>query len=262
MKPMRSTLWALALVMSCSAPLSSNSIPVPSVLVWAWERNEDLSFLTHDARFDPTAVGVASLRATLIIHPAGIEVRRRVGTLRVPSEVRELPVVRIEPDLNIQLDSHHRVELVALLLQESERAGLGRLQVDFEALRSQRTFYRDVLQDLRRKLGREYPLSITALSSWCLGDRWMQGLPVDEVVPMFYRLGKSGPALRQNLRSGRDLAAECRRAHGLITDEDIVAPPTPRRLYLFSPQPWTADRLAMATSQIFGQNRASYSNIP
>jgi len=33
------------------------------------------------------------------------------------------------------------------------------------------------------------PLSITALASWCAGDPWITGLPIDEAVPMLFRLG-------------------------------------------------------------------------
>jgi hypothetical protein len=88
---------------------------------------------------------------------------------------------------------------------------------------------------------------MTALASWCDGDRWMADLPVDEIVPMFYRLGPDDAAMREHLSRGHDLARECRTAHGYITNEPITPPPTPRRAYLFSPQPWKAGTFARAS---------------
>ena len=122
--------------------------------------------------------------------------------------------------------------------------------MDFEALVSQRPFYRALLTELRQRLGPTYPLSITALSSWCISDPWLRGLPVDEVVPMFYRLGPQSKLLRQRLAEGRDFAAECQHAHGLITDEPLVLPPTRRRIYVFSPQAFTADSVAAVQTQL------------
>ena len=34
------------------------------------------------------------------------------------------------------------------------------------------------------------PLSMTALASFCVGDRWLQDLPVDEAIPMIYQDGQ------------------------------------------------------------------------
>jgi hypothetical protein len=73
---------------------------------------------------------------------------------------------------------------------------------------------------------------------------------VDEIVPMFYRLGEGGPRLRAELRRGTDLATECRRALGLITDEPLIPPPSPRRLYLFSPTPWTQAALSATRDKL------------
>ena len=127
-----------------------------------------------------------------------------------------------------------RQELLRLLRVEFEHAGLSRLQIDFEATASQRAFYRGLIFELRAALGARVFLSVTALASWCLQDRFMTDWPVDEIVPMFYRLGSEGPKLRDELQRGVDLAPECRRAHGLYTDEPMILPPVPRRLYLFS----------------------------
>ena len=234
-------------------PARPTSAARPPLVLWAWDRAEDLRFL---ASFPEHSIGVAYLHANVFLHGPGVSVHRRAASLQVPADTWQLPVVHIEADrasLPI-LQEGQRQELLRVLLMESARAGRGRLQIDFEAKASQRAFYRQLLLELRRELGPRFPLSITALASWCLGDRWLADVPVDEIVPMFYRLGEGGPRLRAELRRGTDLAAECRRALGLITDEPLIQPPSPRRLYLFSPTPWTLAALS-ATRDKLGDPR-------
>lgn len=223
----------------------------PPLVLWAWERAEDLRFL---ASLPAGSIGVAYLHASVVLHGPSVVVHRRAASLQVPADTWQLPVVHIEADRALLpiLQEGQRKELLRVLLVESARAGSGRLQIDFEAKPSQRAFYRQLLGELRSELGPRFPLSITALASWCLGDRWMADVPVDEIVPMFYRLGEGAPRLRAELRRGTDLAAECRHAFGLITDEPMIPPPSPRRLYLFSPAPWTQASLSWAREKLGG----------
>lgn len=242
--------WALLfVVLGCRAEAPPSPLPLPPRMLWAWERPEDFTFLS---RRDPGTpeVGVAYLQATLLLRRGALEVRRRQAALRIPPPVVRLPVVRIEAAFDCRLDEGLQREVRDALLAEAQAAGLGRLQIDFEALSSQRPFYRSLLAALRQQLPTGFGLSMTALASWCLGDRWLSALPVDEIVPMFYRLGRAGPELRRELARGRDLARECRAAHGLITDEPMVPPPTARRLYLFSPTTWRESALDAALARL------------
>ena len=63
------------------------------------------------------------------------------------------------------------------------------IQIDFDAADSERDVYRRLLARVRAVLPRTVPLSMTALASWCVGDTWLDGLPVDEAVPMLFRMG-------------------------------------------------------------------------
>src|SRR5207245_3835544 len=63
------------------------------------------------------------------------------------------------------------------------------VQVDFDATASQRAFYRELLERLRARLAPGTPISITALASWCVGDHWLGDLPIDEAVPLRFRMG-------------------------------------------------------------------------
>lgn len=257
--PLRGLTALLALILAlgggCQRTRSLRPLPLPPLMLWAWERAEDLRFLQAAAERAPEpslALGVAVLRAHVLLRASQVVVQRRSSTLRLPPGAVALPVIRIKADRAPRpfLDEAQRGELRRWLVAEAHAAGLGRLQIDYEAPASQRAFYRQLLTELRAELGAEFLLSVTALASWCLGDRWMAELPVDEIVPMFYRLGAEGPRLRAELRRGRDLAPECRRAHGLTTDEPITLPPTPRRLYLFSPASWHPAVLQRALAQL------------
>jgi hypothetical protein len=92
------------------------------------------------------------------------------------------------------------------------------------------------LAELRKKT--DLPIGITALASWCDGDRWVNGEPLSEAVPMFFRMGKG---------ESKDMpinALACRSSIGLSTDE---AWPRRRpaglseqaRIYVFNPHSWT-----------------------
>ncbi len=252
---MRSTFYApflamvLGLMASCRDAPARIVVPAPPLVLWAWERAEDLRFLSSQPA---ESVGVAYLHATLILQGPAVILHRRAASLQLPAGIWLTPVVRIETDRapSPTLSAGQRQELLRVLLVELQRAGSSRLQIDFEAKASQRAFYRQLLVDLRAQLGPRFPISVTALASFCLTDRWMYDLPVDEIVPTFYRLGNEGPRLRSELSRGIDVAPECRRAHGLSTDEPMTAPPSPRRLYLFAPTAWTPESLQVAREKL------------
>jgi hypothetical protein len=91
-------------------------------------------------------------------------------------------------------------------------------------------------------------LSITALASWCTGDNWLAGLPIEDAVPMLFRMGPDARAIRMRLASGADFsAAVCRHSVGLSIDEPWPAIPADRRRFVFNPRSWspaTVDRIA------------------
>lgn len=249
----RGALLGLGLC-ACSEPLAPEGErdALPHLFLWAWERPEDLRAL------GAASVGVAPLVATITLRAGEVEVRPRMQPLRLPARAAVLPVVRIEvsraePPL---LDEALREQVVAALAGIAERGRGGepaRLQVDFESTASQRAFHRALLEALRARLGPRAFVGMTALASWCLGDRWLAGLPVDEVAPMLYRLGPRGREAEELLGERGDFPApECRGALGLSLDEPRRLPqrlPGPaRRTYLFNPRPWSATQLATAAA--------------
>jgi len=215
-------------------------------MLWAWERPDDLSGL------DPSVVGVAYLAKTLMLAGDTVVARPRRQPLRVPAGVDLVPVVRIEasrqrpPVLSSGQADRLATEISALAARATPA-----VQVDFDATRSQRPFYADLLADLRARLPAGTRLSITALASWTLFDTWMSALPIDEAVPMLFRMGVDGDQVRRFLQNGGDVRAPVARGSlGISTDEPLAGMPTGRRVYVFHPGPWTPAAARSAIAEV------------
>jgi uncharacterized protein DUF3142 len=212
----------------------------PPVVLWAWERPELLDFI------DPQAVGVAFLTQTLSLSGPDVVIRPRLQPLRVPSATKLMAVTRIEVDRLRPPDlSMRQRELAAAAIADiGHLPAMTALQVDFDAAVSHRLFYRHLLQDLRRRLPASLALSITALASWCMYDDWLGGLPVDEVVPMVFRMGADQHRVRRDLAEDDFRVAHCRKSLGISTDEPLPTVRPMRRLYVFHPQSWRPEALS------------------
>lgn len=192
-------------------------------------------------------MAVACLVATARVSGPRLEVAGRRQPLTVPPGTERIPVVRVEvaPATTPAELAAHRDALVEVI--RSATRGASGIQIDFDARRSERGAYADLLRAVRAALPRGTRLSITALASWCLGDRWLEGLPVDEAVPMLFRLGSDGPEVRARLAAGEDFTADvCRGAYGLSTDERPPKMRRGRRVYMFHDRRWSEDAYARA----------------
>lgn len=209
------------------------------MILWAWERPEDLTFI------DKEKVSVAFLAKTIYLRGDKVVVKPRMQPLKLAPGTKLIAVVRIESDPN------NEPSLSGLQLQHTAKAvtdlsGISVVQLDFDATLSERNFYRSLLTGLRRELPKSTRLSITALASWCAGDDWLRDLPVDEAVPMLFRLGVDQQQFQRRLETGQPFESRmCRGAAGVSTDEP-VNPPVVDRLYIFNPEPWTKKSLNRA----------------
>jgi hypothetical protein len=237
-----SNAWLTRPASAVRDPLSA----FPPVVLWAWERPEILDFI------DPQAVGVAFLARTLYLSGPDVIVRPRLQPFSVPRGTKLMAVVRIASDRwrPPELSSAQREVATAAIAEVSGLSGPQALQVDFDAAVSQRAFYRDVLQQLRRQLPASMPLSITALASWCIYDDWLTDLPVDEVVPMVFRMGADRHRVRRHLADGDFRAPSCRHSLGLSTDEPLPTLRAGRRLYVFHPRAWRPDAMASILEEV------------
>ncbi|HEV2387012.1 MAG TPA: DUF3142 domain-containing protein [Candidatus Acidoferrales bacterium] len=250
---------------------------LPRVMLWAWERPEDLRFL------DPRRVGVAFLAGTIEIGEFGegtsispdraVVLRPRLDSLAVPQGTAVMAVVRIEtpkdlwrrrgfsregPGVTPQdsvYSGAQRLRVAGMIASMVRIPGVRAVQVDYDATESELPFYRRLLEGVRRRLPPDMPLSITALASWCLGgEPWLNSLPhgaIDEAVPMLFRMGPGGPGVASFLESGAPFPAPaCGGSLGVSTDEAFsqavlggaLASGAGRvlgRVYVFSSGPWT-----------------------
>jgi Protein of unknown function (DUF3142) len=207
---------------------------LPPLVLWAWERPEDLRFI------NPQNTAIAFLAATIRVETDNVAIRPRLQSLLVPDRAKLVAVIRIEADRDAALDRSQIEAAVAVIAKQALLPRVVAIQIDFDATRSQRGFYRALLLDLRRRLGPGVPISITALASWCLDDDWISSLPIDEAVPMLFRMGAGTNDVVGQLTSGRDFRPLiCQRSLGVSTDERWMSLPAGRRLYVFQPRPWT-----------------------
>jgi hypothetical protein len=227
-------------VWSSAAPAFEPTANVPPLILYSWERAENLAFL------DSRRVGVAFLAATIYLCGNEVAVRPRMDPLETAPGAWRLAVARVEshpaatrarpPDLSWA----QRQRAAAAIADLARIPGVRGVQVDFDATPHERAFYRELLRDVRRQLPAGAALSITALASWCVDDAWLEGLEIDEAVPLLYRMGPERPDILRELASrGGFTPPWCGASLGISTDEPLARIPRTAHLYLFNPHPWT-----------------------
>ncbi len=199
----------------------------PRLMLWAWERPERLGFI------DPAQAGVAFLARSISWREGEVTSRPRLQPLEIPAGTALMAVVRLD-SFTPPLPGGEAI--ASEILEAAKLPRIGALQIDFDARASERSWYAALLRRVRERLPASTPLTITALASWCLGDPWIRGLPVQDAVPMLFRMGPGEP------REVIDFSlAVCRASLGVSTDEERLALPHGRRLFVFHPRQWTPE---------------------
>lgn len=209
----------------------------PPVVLWAWERPEDLRFLNTEQ------FAVAFLAQTLTLTDEELHFSPRQQPLKVSPQTKLIAVTRIETDKIPALSKTQQNELIRLVLNTLKLKNVAALQIDFDAKVSRRGFYRELLHELRAKIPATMPLSITALASFCLSDPWIKDLPVDEAIPMIFRMGADTNKVKTLLKNDKDFSIPlCQHSYGIATDEPLTMSfDKTRRIYVFkgSAAGWT-----------------------
>jgi hypothetical protein len=249
----RCTARAMAMLVLCAvtgdrlAPARASArIDLPQLVLWAWDRDDDLRFLdSHDT-------GVAFLAATLTLRGDGVVLTPRHNRLAVPEGIKRVAVVHVESDRATPplLSGKQMRRFVEALGAVSDEVPHHVLQVDYEAVASQRAFFIDAIAALRLRLPGA-PISVTALASWCFNENWTARLDADEVVPMLFRMGYDGRRVRAHFANRGDFRSpDCRSSLGVATDELPAALPSGRRVYVFSPRRWTVESYGIVRTRI------------
>jgi len=237
-----SKISLLLVMLVCSLGIRSDGFPkqpnrmarLPRFTLWAWERREDLHAI------DAKRFAVAYLDQTITIGN-GVNSQPRRDPVVYPASSARIAVVRIEATRLSVLDDKNRAQTLVALLSSAREQGISALQIDFDATRSQRIFYRSLLVDLRRQMPANLPLSITALASWCSWDSWLQDLPVDEAVPMFFRMEPDRRRAPPDIEDFQIREPLCRSSFGVSTTEPWPTNLAGKRLYIFPDHGWSND---------------------
>lgn len=211
---------------------------MPRKILWAWERPEDLKFL------DPNDWGVAFLAQTISLENDRVLPKPRRQPLEVAPGTYLIAVTRIETSKETSRRPTFDVSMIsktAFLIKRSlELPDVKAIQIDFDAVVSERGFYRLLVRELRKQLSPNTPLTITSLASWCIGDAWFNDFPVDEAVPMAFQIGADSEKIRTYLREGNDWNEPlCRGSYGISIEEGKFDGMKPyRRLFFFKGTAW------------------------
>lgn len=242
------------LAASCTPEGQVKPIPeMPNKIVWAWERSEDLRFL------DTKEFGVAFLAQTLVLEKDRVDQKARRQPLEVSPGTYLMAVTRIETIKETNRRPAYSDEQIAKLVELIDRTlelpNVKGIQIDFDAVVSEREFYRKLISRIRNSLSAKNeaseqgsPLSsntilltMTSLASWCTGDAWFSNFPVDEAVPMVFEMGADSEKVRNYLRNGNDWQEPlCRGSYGVSIDEPKLENlKQNRRIFYFKNSSWS-----------------------
>jgi hypothetical protein len=229
------------------APPTGRMSQLPSRTLWVWERREDLTGI------DPRTTAIATLDGTIHLGQSASVIPRRQPII-YPSGTRRISVIRIEAPGNIA-PVLERATAALILNIASADPNIVALQIDFDARRSQRLFYTRLLRDLRRQMPPSIPLSITALASWCSHDEWLSSLPIDEAVPMFFRMEPDRRFAPPSLPQLRIREPLCTSSIGISTHESYAGSLTGKRVYIFPDRGWRQDLPLIAQTNLAQRTR-------
>ncbi|MFN0138826.1 MAG: hypothetical protein ACKVQW_01910 [Pyrinomonadaceae bacterium] len=231
---------------------------MPRKILWAWERPEDLRFI------DRNEYGVAFLAQTILLENDRVIHKPRRQPLELAPGTYVIAVTRIETNkdgrMGPALDDEMIAKTVSLIKSTLELPDVRGIQVDFDAVVSERAFYRRLMFELRSLLDKSadegvrvpedadegvrvpsrVPLTMTALASWCTGDAWFNDFPVDEAVPMVFQMGADSDKIKTYLRGQNDWQEPlCGGSYGISLEKGKFEGMKPgRRIYYFKNTAW------------------------
>jgi hypothetical protein len=231
------------------------------LVLWAWDTPNDMSFLASTKSLAGTNLSIAAYVGTITIQGTHFEIKKFNKHLIIPDSVPSFPVIRIEshrglPDNQI-LDSLTS----AIAAMQNDYPGPNyKIQIDYDASLSERPFYRALLRSLKAKLKPGTTLSVTALASWCLDDRWLTREDCDEAVAMLFSMGpgqasyfrlltKSHGKLSAGVGLATAVAISASEASTNLRLKNTAVFDDWKKVYIFDSLPWKVDTLTRITRQ-------------
>jgi hypothetical protein len=249
-----------ALWLAVSSAQTGKQVP-PQLMLWSWFAGDDFRPLAN------RQVGVAYLALSLQFEGRDAPAPSpRLTPVRIPPGMYDMAVVRFdasrEPGKRPAYSQKQRELATRMIAEIYDIVHPKALQIDFDAPESARPFYRQLLSDVRARLGPGVFLSMTALVSWCASaGSWLSDLPVDEIVPMTFSMGGAyitPEAMAKAMGTGEFPCTRCRSSIGIelpagvdaFTRRDLepaVRPRKQQRAYFFAAmRPWTPELLSKA----------------
>ncbi|MBU1200742.1 DUF3142 domain-containing protein [Patescibacteria group bacterium] len=221
-----------------------------NLILWVWERPENLYFMKNES------VTYAYLAGTATKTDDNLVLYSRQQPLRIPDGSTTIATVRIEDRTREATFEESDIETITNFIVKSCTVNLKNIscQIDFDATQSQIEFYKKLILSVRKKLPTDIKLSITSLVSWCTNNSsWFDNLPINEVVPMFFRLGKDSNLYWKKIENGKlNLNHTCQKSIGISTDERLPDKSylTGKNIYIFNHQYWDKSNWDIIKSEI------------
>lgn len=206
----------------------------PAAIAWLW----------RDAPVPAWSQTVAVVDRHIWLAGDMVLVRPGAQPRRLPAQTAVMPVVHVEIDpIRPPRTLRHAQAVVLDAMRSAARASTsGWVQLDLEARPSHRADYRQLVQQVRSAMPAGIKLSVTALGWWCRSPDWLDGLPADEVVPMFFRMGRDNAALRGIVADRPELLhPACRATAAGFSRQEPYRPDVTqryRRTYWFDEKGW------------------------
>lgn len=188
-------------------------------IAWVWDHQ------APPLRAQAWAVTVTQLQLT----SERLVERPRLRALPPAGQRRVTPVVHVEQAPRVPaaaLNESQQAAIAARVLAAARSSSSGWVQLDFEARPAQRDSYQALVARIRRELPGTHKLSVTLLAWQCRSAAWIRPLAADELVPMFFRMGRETPLWLAQIQEGAtDLQPRCRQeAAGFAP---TLTPPAP-----------------------------------
>src|SRR5206468_3566874 len=102
--------------------------------------------------------------------------RARRQPIQIADGAYVIAVTRIETNKEMghrPVGSEEQIAKAATLIKSTmDLPNVRAIQIDFDAVVSERKFYRALMNKLRVEIPSTVPISMTSLASWCTGDAW------------------------------------------------------------------------------------------
>ncbi len=238
MKPARIAALALA----CCWPAAAAS--AAERIAWLWDEARQPAWSAPEA---------AVLHRHILLSGSRVLTRPRMRRPLLLPGTRVTPVVHVEvsvvhPPRDVAAG---RAAILRAMAQAGAASSSGWVQLDMEARPSHRVFYKALVGDVRSALPPGLKLSVTALAWWCRSPDWLDGLAADEVVPMFFRMGRDNASLREIVAAAPGaLHRRCRDGSAGFSPQEPFPPQVSERYqrsYWFDYHGWKATSLPPAT---------------